>query len=230
MCGRVVQAEDPVAIALFLNAAATKSALTVKPHYNIAPSASILVATIQPDKTRRLDVMHWGLIPAWAKETSTHYATFNARAETLREKRTFSAAFKKRRCLIPVSGFYEWKKEHSDKNSEKIPFYFTRLNNAPLVFAGLYEEGHSEEGEVIPSCTIVTTQASSWMNTYHTRMPVVLESQDIAEWIALDSTDDRLNSLLQSPTRQVLKTHEIDKKIGNVRNNSVEFLEPINSL
>ncbi|MBN1380807.1 MAG: SOS response-associated peptidase [Deltaproteobacteria bacterium] len=137
-----------------------------------------LAAVIQ-DGGRRLVRLHWGLIPFWAKDRSIARRLFNARAETVAEKPSFRDAFKKRRCLIPVDGFYEWQK--TDKG--KIPFLFCLKSGRPFGLAGLFEMWVSPANETVHSCAIITTEANRLIEPIHDRMPVIIPKDKEDNWL-----------------------------------------------
>ena len=135
--------------------------------YNIAPTQPVAVITNQNSKA--LDFFTWGLIPSWSKDTSIGSKLINARSETAHEKPSFRAAFKRRRCLIPADGFYEWTK----RDNKKIPMYVHLKDRKPFAFAGLWEIWQSKEGDEIRSCTILTTEPNDLIKPLHHRMAVI---------------------------------------------------------
>lgn len=160
-----------------------------KPRYNIAPSQHIACIT----SDRRLEYMKWGLVPSWATDSSIGYKTFNARAETVDTKPTFRASFAKRRCLIPVSGFYEWKREGKKKSQ---PFLISMKSGEPFALAGLWDSWKSPDGVELKSCTIITTTPNEMMKPIHDRMPVILSQTNESEWLSQSATRSALKSLL----------------------------------
>ena len=145
----------------------------VGPRYNIAPSQP--VAVIPNDGQNQLNFFVWGLIPSWAKDPTIGNKMINARAETLTEKPSFRTAFRRRRCLIPASGFFEWKQNPGGKT--KTPMYIRLKSGKPFALAGLWERWDSPDGSTVFSCTIITTQPNELMQGIHNRMPVMLPSQ-----------------------------------------------------
>lgn len=150
------------------------------PQTNIAPTHTVSVVRAAPD-TGRLELarLRWGLIPAWAREMSVGNKMFNARAETVDEKPSFRKAFRARRCLIPASGFYEWKQE----GARKQPYRIGLPGRAPFAMAGLWECWQPPEGAVVESCTILTCGPNAFMQTMHNRMPVILEPASFDQWL-----------------------------------------------
>src|SRR3954471_24884586 len=154
--------------------------------YNIAPTQPIVA--VANNRADRFEHFHWGLIPSWAIDPGIGNRMINARAETLAEKPAFRTALRRRRCLIPADGFYEWRKE-SDKT--KTPMYIRLKSGEPFAFAGLWDVWHSPDGSVVPSCTIVTTVPNELMASIHDRMPAILPESDYARWICPDEQDAR---------------------------------------
>ena len=167
---------------------------------NISPAQQVS-AIIHDDKTRLVS-FRWGLIPSWAKDTSISTKTINARAETLAIKPSFKNAFIKRRCLIIADGFYEWQK-HSFK---KIPFHFSLKSGAPFGFAGLYEIWKAPGGELVKTCTIITTVANELLRPVHDRMPVIVPKGKESLWIDTNFHDQgELMSILKPYPAEEMK-------------------------
>lgn len=183
-------------------------AVAFKPRYNIAPSQPVSIIVQQ--QHRNMEAFHWGLVPSWAKDSKMGARLINARAETVAEKPAFRAAFKRRRCLIPASGFYEWHQQ----GKEKIPMYIRLSNNHPFAFAGLWDEWYGPNGEVLHSCTILTTQANAFMRSLHQRMPVIFEPRQANAWLNNHSENSHvLHSLLQ-PYTGSLEAHPVTKQVN----------------
>ena len=150
------------------------------PRYNIAPTQPVAAIRLHPHSGQReWTHFHWGLIPSWAKEPNMGARMINARSETVAEKPAFRAAFKRRRCLVPASGFYEWQKTGSSKQ----PMYIHPADAPLFAFAGLWETWQIPGGGELDSCTILTTTPNSLMRAIHDRMPVILEPEDFAMWL-----------------------------------------------
>jgi putative SOS response-associated peptidase YedK len=150
------------------------------PRYNIAPTDTIEVVRAGPEGLE-LTPMRWGLVPFWWRKPLKELpSTFNARADTLRERPMFREAFKSRRCIVPASGFYEW----TGEKGQKIPHYFSSVDGLPLALAGLWEQWRDPNGQEILSATIVVGAANGWMSRFHDRMPIFLSWSDAKKWIA----------------------------------------------
>ncbi|MBE7636723.1 hypothetical protein GUA87_07680 [Sneathiella sp. P13V-1] len=191
------------------------------PRYNIPPTTKILAVRLSAkDKAKREAFMpQWGLIPPFAKDTSVAVRMINARSESVSEKPSFRSPFRKRRCLIPADGFYEWQKQPDGK---KQPFYFTSKDNHPLAFAGLWEQWDGGEQGMVESCTILTTKAPSYMENIHHRAPVIIRSEDFETWL----TGNDAASLPPSDQDPNLKFHSVDRKVGNVKEEGADLIRP----
>ena len=149
----------------------------VEPHYNIAPTDVAPIITGN-GSSRKLEMKQWGLVPSWAKDPSIGQKLINARAETLSEKPSFRAAFKKRRCLVPADGFFEWK----GVKGQKQPFFIRMRSHSPFAFAGLWEYWEGTDGALV-TFTIVTTEPNKLLATVHSRMPAILAESDYDAWL-----------------------------------------------
>jgi len=191
MCGRFVFDISPEILAGTFGLAELP---VTHPRYNVAPTQQIPVVRRAADGVNRLDYLQWGLIPSWAKERSIGGKMINARSETVSEKPAFRQAVKYRRCLVPASGFYEWKQ----KGKLKSPHYFQIKGGAPMVFAGLWESWKAPEGETVESCAILTTAANPLVEEVHERMPVILHPGEYGHWLDRDISDaSKLQQLFQ---------------------------------
>ena len=164
----------------------------LRPRYNISPSQSVAIVRVVEGGERELALVHWGLIPPWSKDTKTGYSLINARADGVATKPSFRRAFKKQRCLLPVTAFYEWQKV---ADGPKQPYCIRLRGGALGAFAGLWERWTSEDGAtVVDSTTIVTTVPNDLVSNIHDRMPAVLTREHYATW--LDPQEDRAETLL----------------------------------
>ena len=162
----------------------------IEPNENIRPSQNVPVIVIKQGR-KYLGFVRWGLIPFWAKDDKIGYKLFNARSETIDVKPSFKGGFKSRRCLIPANGFFEWRKPN------KIKFYFELKNRKLFSFAGIWEKWKNTQGEIIPTCTIITCEPNELISPIHDRMPVILKKEDEDIW--LNSSDPQtLKKLLVS--------------------------------
>ena len=225
MCGRYTLEASPAVLAKQFSVEIDDASL-FKPRYNIAPSQNVAVMRLKPDTSQReLVPLRWGLIPSWAKDPKIAYSTINAKAETVAEKPAFRSAFRKRRCLIPASGFYEWQQQ----GKQKQPMYIRLRDHHPFAFAGLWEHWDPKEGEPLESCTIVTTEANEFMLSIHNRMPVILDSQDYDQWLDPTAQTDHLRALLKPFATNEMEAYAVSKMVNNPRYDLPECLEPMDS-
>jgi putative SOS response-associated peptidase YedK len=190
-----------------------------EPRYNIAPTQSVL--TVTNDGQRRGELMRWGLVPFWAKDLKIGARMINAVGETASTKPAFRAAFKKRRCLVLANGFYEWKKD----GQRKLPSYIYPKNGEPMAFAGLWETWRSPEGQVVQSCTIITTEANPFIQQLHNRMPVILSDETQALWLdPLTEDPSILEPLLIPAPVDLLTSHPVAETVNSVRNQGAECM------
>ncbi|MEK5464084.1 SOS response-associated peptidase [Paenibacillus sp. FSL R7-0210] len=196
---------------------------TLQPNYNVAPMHNI-PAVIATNDGKRLEELRWGLVPFWAKDDKVGSKMINARAETVAQKPAFKRLLKSKRCIIPADGFYEWKKDGSTKQ----PYRILMSDGNIFSFAGLYDTWEDPEGKKISTCTIITTTPNSLMADIHDRMPVILRSEDKADWLERDNDDvESLLKLLRPYDASKMRAYKVPSAGGNVRNNSVELLENI---
>lgn len=195
MCGRFTTTIDLEEIKRYFDIKSIEGQYT--PLYNAAPSQKIPV--ILGGSEKKLSFYQWGLIPNWSKDKAIGNKLINARAETLLEKPSFKVPFLQKRCVIVADGFYEWKKE----KNKKQPFRITMKNKAPFAMAGLWDAWTSHEGQVLYTCTIITTNANSMVKELHHRMPVILKKDRIDQWLntkltsSVDVNVSSLQKLLQ---------------------------------
>jgi putative SOS response-associated peptidase YedK len=174
-------------------------------------------------------MMRWGLLPHWAKDEKIAYSTFNARAEEFTAKPVFRDAWKRgQRCLVVTDGFYEWKKL-DPKGKKKQPYAIAMADDSQMVMAGLWAHWKDpKSGDVIQSCTILTTSSNGVMGELHDRMPVILAKEDWGKWLGEEpKTNEELLAMLKPGPNDVLKIWKVDKKVGNVRNRGAELAVPI---
>jgi len=224
MCGRFVQ-NSPIET-LQQNFYIRTTASDIIPNYNVAPTQKILTI-IKHDNENKLERLHWGLVPFWAKDISIGSRMINARAETVSQKPSFRNAFRKRRCLIPADGFYEWKGEKGNKQ----PYYVFTFSDKPFAFVGLWEswtDKKSDEGSVYKSCTIITTAASESILEIHHRMPVILNPKFHEKWLNSEIQDPKeLEIILQDGITHDIKYYPVSTFVNSVKNNDPNCIKPI---
>jgi putative SOS response-associated peptidase YedK len=200
-----------------------------EPTYNAAPSELLPVVVEDDEGERQLRMMRWGLIPKWHKPGSKGVAPINARAETLREKPLFRPLLSRRRCIVPASGFYEWRRDAGGKQ----PYYLTTKDGELFGFAGLYDETTDPEAEgpeaaAQGSYTIITTGANDAVAPVHDRMPVILRPEHEEAWLSHDVTDaNEIEQLLNPRPASEMRLYPVSKAVNNVRNDSPELIEPL---
>lgn len=218
MCGRFAITLPDDAMARLFDAAPAND-LPPVPRYNICPTQPVAVV-ISAEGRRRYGPMRWGFIPRWYKTPTDGPLLFNARSETIAEKPAFREAARQRRCLIPASGFYEWTKD----GETRLPWYITRTDGAPMVFAGVWQSWQGTEGTRIASCAIVTAAAQDEMAAAHDRVPVVLNPGDWAKWLGEDGHGAA--RLMQAPGQGVLGFRRVGQAVNSNRAEGPELIEP----
>lgn len=224
MCGRftLTSPADAVAAAFDLIEVAD-----LTPRYNIAPTQSVAAVIAQPANggiARELRMLHWGLIPFWAKDRAIGNRMINARGETLAEKPSFRAALKSRRCLIAADGFFEWKKSGDGKQ----PYFIHMKDGSVFGFAGLWERWTSPEGEEVQSCTIITTDPNKVSAQIHDRMPAIIAPEDYDHW--LDPAAKQANEVLPliGPyDDSAMEAYAVSKIVNKPGNDVRECVEPV---
>ena len=218
MCGRYVFLSPLEAVQQMFN---FDQMTNLGPNYNVAPTHEMPIVRRKKDSAdRELAIARWGLIPHWAKDTKIAYSTINARSETAASKPAFRDAFKRRRCLVLADGFYEWKRN----GKEEKPHLIRLKDGGPFAFAGLWSTWRPPKGETIESYTIMTTEPNNFMAEIHDRMPVILGKDSHEEWLDLDADP---GEVLNPCPDEWLEAYPVDKRVGNVRNNDAELLQPI---
>lgn len=218
MCGRYVFTSPLEAIQQLFK---FDQMTNLGPNYNVAPTHEMpIVRRRKGDRRNELAIGRWGLIPSWAKDVKIGYSTINARSETAASKPAFRDAFKRRRCLVPADGYFEWKRE----GKEKQPHLIRLKGGGAFAFAGLWSTWRPLEGEEMLTYTIMTTEPNDLMAEIHNRMPVILGADDHDRWLDLDAD---LSTILRPCPSASLESFLVDKRVGNVRNNAPELIEPL---
>ena len=189
------------------------------PGYNIAPTKSVL--TVRNLDGREAAFMRWGLIPFWAKDPKIGARMINARAETVAEKPAFRNALKKRRCLVLADGYYEWQKTPAGKR----PFRIIMHSGEPFAMAGLWETWNDPKGNVVPSCTIITTAANDFLSPIHNRMPVILPRESEEMWLDSGVEDPAsLIGILAPYPEECMDAYEVSTIVNYARNDGPEVI------
>lgn len=222
MCGRYVLTSDAGAIA---RAFGCEVGVKLQPRYNIAPTQPTPVIRIRKDTgARRLAMVHWGLIPAWAQDPTIGSRMINARSETAVEKPAFRHAMKYRRCLVPCDGFYEWQKL---ADGSKQPHLIRMADEQPFAMAGLWERWQDEHGNEMDSCTILTTDANEMMAKLHQRMPVILLPEDYDDWLDPAQQNAQAAAAKLKPYPAAKMMHfPVSPFVNNPRHEDARCIEP----
>jgi putative SOS response-associated peptidase YedK len=193
--------------------------------FNIAPGTRQPVI-VQEAGGRTLPTMQWGLIPPWTKDIRSAKPIINARAETLAEKPSFKPLLKDQRCLVPASGFYEWKKE----GTKKTPFYIHLPEHPLFSFAGLYDQWHGPEGAILSSYTIITCEPNDRLAAVHNRMPVILRPPDEDRWLSgTSSGSGDLNEILAPYPAEDMALYPVSPLVNTLSNDNERLVRPANS-
>jgi putative SOS response-associated peptidase YedK len=239
VCGRFVSTAGPDRIAAYFDTILPTEAVaeSLGENYNVAPTQDIYAVVASGEGRARVDAFHWGLIPSWAKDRKIGSRMINARAETLAEKSSFKGLLARKRCIVPMDGFYEWKpgSEDGPVNAKgqplKQPMFIHPRDGELLTVAGLWtawKDPDDPEERWLHSATIITTAANATMRPIHDRMPAVLPPEHWATW--LDPSNDDLSSLralLDGGPPDLLEVRAVSTDVNNVRNNRPELIEPV---
>lgn len=220
MCGRYELHSSPAAIAL---AFGLPHPPDVHARYNIAPSTDVPIVRINAEGQRELVRMRWGLVPRWAKDPAIGARMINARGETLPDKPSFRTAYRRHRCLIPADGFYEWMTVGGGEASRKQPVHIGMADGALFGFGGLYERWLSEDGDVLDSCTIVTTEANALLKPVHDRMPMIVSPAHYARW--LDPANADVTDLIAPYPSAAMAYHPVSPRVNSVRHDDASLIE-----
>lgn len=196
---------------------------TVHESFNVAPSQQVPAIVVDNRDHRNLTHLRWGLIPSWSKDHKIGNRLINARAETVDVKPSFKSAFRKRRCILPVSGYYEWIKEGDTKQ----PYYFRSISGAPLALAGLWETWHKAQDDEVRSCTIITTESNNDVSSYHHRMPVILPQSSWKFWLAPSEDHSAIKDFLRPLQNGLLHMHKVSTVVNSPTNNTPDCLLPM---
>ncbi len=222
MCGRFATTYTGTALAELFSLPFVPD---IEPRYNIAPSQPVVaIRTDAATGQRERAHLKWGLIPAWAKDAAIGHRLINARAETLSEKPSFRNAFKRRRCLVPASGFYEWSKTADGKQ----PVFIRMVREQPFAMAGLWENWQAPDGSAVQSCTLITTTAKDLLRPVHHRMPVIVPEHEFERWLDPRQQDAAaLQTLLRPYAADAMKYFPVSTHVNNPRNEGPDCIAPL---
>jgi putative SOS response-associated peptidase YedK len=219
MCGRFTLAKDADALKKVFPDFPVDPRLS--PRRNIAPTQPVTAWVADPDL--RMEILSWGLLPPWVKDPSPSAPLINARAETLADKASFRNAYRRKRCLIPADGWFEWT---SAPDKRKWPQYFHRRDGQPFVFAGLWEEWHDREGGMVLSCAIITTRANALVRRIHPRMPAVLREEDVRPWIDPLTPMAELPRMVEPISAEDFEVHAVSPDLNRAGIDHPRLLAP----
>ena len=225
MCGRVRLSSDVSEIKLVFSIPPHRPTPNFPPSWNAAPTDLLPVVRYDPKAGERsLDVLRWGLVPFWAKDLKVGFANINAKAEGIEGKPAFREAFQRRRCLVPVDNFYEWKKTATGKQ----PYVIALADRGLMALAGLSETWRSPAGERVRSFAIITTSPNELCAELHNRMPVVLEPAAWPTWLGEEPADaPHLKALLAPYPSEEMIAWPVSPRVSNVKNNDPSLIERI---
>lgn len=223
MCGRFTNKAKPEEIKKEFNVARIDDSVEFEPRYNIAPSQMISAVVEREGEERIVAPFKWGLVPSWAKDAEIGNRMINARAESLTEKPSFREAFRRRRCIIPTTGFFEWQRKSS---GAKQPFYFYLKNREVFGFAGLWEEWlDKDSGELLETCTIITTEANKVLEPVHDRMPVILKAENYNQWLnAKERNVEELQRFLSPYPSSEMDSHSVSRAVNSPTSDSPNLI------
>jgi putative SOS response-associated peptidase YedK len=225
MCGRVRLSSDVSEIKLVFSVPPHRPTPNIAPSWNVAPTDALPVVRFDAKVGERsLDVMRWGLVPFWAKDIKVGFSNINAKTEGIESKPAFREAFQRRRCLVPVDNFYEWKNTAAGKQ----PYAIALSDRGLMALAGLWETWRSPAGESVRSFAIVTTRPNELCAELHDRMPVVLAPDVWPQWLGEEPTDpSRLKALLAPYPAEKMSCWPVSTRVGNVKNNDPGLIAPV---
>jgi putative SOS response-associated peptidase YedK len=228
MCGRFMRSSSAETIASVFGVTTNE----LSPRFNIAPTQSVAAILQSPSSPPQLQSLQWGLIPSWAKDPAIGAKLINARAETVNEKPSFRSPFRHRRCLILADGFYEW--QHVEGSRKKQPYFMSLQDDRPFAFAGLYDRWQSPDGEILETCTIITTTANQLLEPIHERMPVILDPKDYTMWLDPNFGNTKnqsewvaLQTLLDPYPSAAMKAYPVSSLVNSPKNDTPECIQPL---
>jgi putative SOS response-associated peptidase YedK len=223
MCGRYRRSRRKQLVEEYFGAVSEEH--DWNPRYNVAPSQPVLIIRQDArEPVRKVSAVRWGLIPSWSKDPSIGYKTINGRSERVATTPSFRDPFKSQRCLVPADGFYEWKRERKTKQ----PYCFEMNDGNLFAFAGLWDKWKSPQGEVVESCTILTTSPNPLLADIHDRMPVILSPDNYDLWLDPAFQDTRSVSQMLKPFDPVLmKRYPVSMRVNLVQNDDADCAKQV---
>jgi putative SOS response-associated peptidase YedK len=217
MCGRFAQKLKPEDLIRIFE---LDECSDFKPRFNIPPGTDIAAIRQSPEGKRVLHMLRWGLVPHWAKDPSIGAKLNNARGETVAEKPSFRDAFKRRRCLIPASGYFEWAAEGKIKQ----PYFISFKSGEPMALAGLWESWKSPDGEILRTCCVVTTGPNEVMQPIHDRMPVIVPQERWQDWLA--APVETIEELVAPYSAEDMQAWPVDRRVSRTVEDDEGLIAP----
>lgn len=230
MCGRFVSSNSADKISEFFGASFEAAATQpLAANFNVAPTTEVYGVTADATGERAVEVFRWGLVPSWAKDVKIASKMINARSETVADKPAFKGLLREHRLLVPMDGFYEWKRP---ADGPKQPMYIHRTDGEPLAVAGLWaawrDRSGPEDTPWLHTCTVLTTAANDTMRPVHDRMPVILPKSKWDQWLDPTFQDlGELQGMLRAAPNSLLTMHPVSTAVNSVRNKGAELIEPV---
>ena len=218
MCGRYMLARDAQSLAAEFGIAAPEQ---LAPRYNIAPTQPTLIVR-EEEKRRVAMLVRWGLVPFWADDIAIGQRMINARAETVADKPAFRAAFRRRRCLVPADGYYEWQ----TRNGRKQPYWISATDSHCFGLAGLWESWQ-RDGNELQTMSLMTCAANQRLSEIHDRMPVIIERQHYTTWLASETPLVALQALLRPAANETVVMRAVSTRVNSARNDGPACIEPL---
>lgn len=221
MCGRVIQTSNPEAIRRLFEA--ITPAPNAPPRYNGAPSHKLMVVRRNPETGERtLQLLQWGLIPNWVKEANGGRKPINARGETISKLPMFKSAFAKRRCLLPIDGFYEWMAVKGQKT--KQPYALAMKDRSVFAVAGIWENWKSPSGDEVRTFAVITCEANEMVSKIHDRMPVIIAKEDYERWLGEET---EVADLLQPFPSELMTMWPVSTRVNSPKNDDEALVDPV---
>jgi putative SOS response-associated peptidase YedK len=223
MCGRyVLRASLDELLAYFaLDPGASGVPADYPPRYNIPPGTDIPVVRHSPEGKRVLHLLRWGLVPHWAKDAAGGARLNNARGESVAAKPSFRDAFRRRRCLIPASGFYEWQAT----GKARQPYYFSAADGTPLALGGLWESWRAPDGDILRTACVITSGPNAVMAPVHERMPVIVPRERWQDWLA--GPGEAVADLVAPCPDGLLRAWPVDRRVSRATEDDAELIAPL---
>jgi putative SOS response-associated peptidase YedK len=218
MCGRFVLKTPAAALTRIFG---VDEGIDYPLRFNIPPGTDIPVIRHSPEGRRVLHLLRWGLVPHWAKDAGIGAKLNNARAEGVLEKPSFRDAFRRRRCLIPADGFYEWKRE----GKLKQPYYISLKSGQPLAMGGLWESWRTPDGGILRTCAVITTGPNAVMAPIHDRMPVIIGADDWQAW--LNAPAEAVMPMLQPPADSLIQAWPVSRRVSKTAEDDAGLIKPL---